>query len=126
MHEFLAGMWTYANIVSIRAFCGMAGAAILIMALPPRGKNNKLDITQLLHRLFAGALLPVFMGPWMLAILSTQVAYLMLHEYPELIFFTLGSLSYFMFRSVALWLDKNKDKSIEEIQFKRRWNDPKE
>lgn len=104
----------------------MAGAGILIMVLPPRGQNNKLDISQLLHRVFAGALLPVFMGPWALAVLTKEVPYLLLHEYPELIFFTLGSVSYFLFRSIAIWLNKNKDKSIDDIQFNRRKDDQKE
>ena len=112
-----------ANVVSVRAACGMAGACVLIAALPPRSENNKIDRAQLLQRLFAGAFLPVFMGPWALAVLSKKFEYLLLHEYPELIFFTLGSISYFLFRSVALWLDKNKDKSIDQIKFNRRWEE---
>jgi len=121
--NIIESLWTYANIVSIRAACGMTGAGILIIALPPRGQDNRLDISQLLHRIFAGALLPVFMGPWALAVLSKELPYLLLHEYPELIFFTLGSVSYFLFRSIAIWLNRNKDKSIDDIQFKRRRND---
>lgn len=112
-----------ANVVSIRAMCGMAGASLLIIALPPRSLDNRLDYTQLIRRLFAGAFLPVFMGPWALAILSKQLPYLILHEYPELIFFTLGSLSYFLFRWLAVWLDQNKDKAINEVDFGRRFED---
>lgn len=121
--EFMTSLLYFANLVSVRAACGMAGASLLVMALPPRSINNRLDFTQLLYRVFAGAILPVFMGPWVLAVLAKQLPYLMLHEYPELIFFTIGVFSYFLFRAIALWQDKNKDKAIDEISFKRRKDD---
>jgi hypothetical protein len=125
MPGFFDGIMVYANLVSVRAACGMAGAIVFITVLPPRNKDNRLDFSQLLQRMFAGVFLPVFMGPWALAILSKQVPYLLLHEYPELIFFTLGSVSYFLFRSVALWMDKNKNKAIDEVKFGRRFSDRK-
>lgn len=125
MGEFFASLLVYANTVSIRASCGMAGAIVFIAVLPPRNENNRLDFSQLLQRIFAGVFLPVFMGPWALAILGKQAPYLLLHEYPELIFFALGSVSYFLFRSVALWMAKNKDKAIDEVKFGRRFDDRK-
>ncbi|MEQ1636712.1 MAG: hypothetical protein ABL903_08460 [Methylococcales bacterium] len=123
LDDFWPSLLLYANTVSIRASCGMAGAIVLVMALPPRNANNRLDFNQLLQRVFAGAFLPVFMGPWALAILSKQFPYLLLHEYPELIFFTLGSISYFLFRAIALWLYKNRDKAIDEMGLARRFKE---
>lgn len=115
-----------ANIVGIRAVCGMLGASVLIMALPPRSDRGHLDFSLLLQRVLAGAYLPVFVGPWGLAVLKSRMENLMLHEYPELIFFLLGMISYFLFRWVAIWLDKNKDKSITDMKFNRRWDDKSE
>lgn len=123
MNELIASIIEHANTVSVRASSGMAGAIVMIMAMPPKNTSNKLDISLLLHRVFAGALLPVFVGPWALAVLSKQMPELMLHEYPELIFFVLGSVSYFLFRWVAIWLDRNKNKSIDDIKFGRRKED---
>lgn len=123
MSEFTGQLWLNAQMVSLRAACGMAGATLLIIALPPRGPNAKIDRVELLYRVFAGAILPVFMGPWALAFLRSRFDYLLLHEFPELIFFTLGSVSYFLFRSIAIFLNRNKDRAITDIDFGRRWDD---
>ncbi len=112
-----------ANVVSIRAACGLVGAAVLNMALPPRSDKGAFDFNLFLHRLIAGAFLPVFVGPWALAVLKTQAPNLLLHEYPELIFFLLGSVSYFLFRWLAIWLNTKKDDNLIERQLRRRWED---
>lgn len=113
-------LWMSTHLVAVRAACGMLGSMVLVLALPPKMPGGGINYNYVLQRLFAGAFLPVFMGPWMLKVLQTNAANVMLHEYPELVFFLLGTLSYFLFRWLAIWLDRNKDKDIEEIGNWRR------
>lgn len=98
----------------------MLGAIMLIVVLPPRNANNRLDFDQVLRRVFAGAWMPVFLGAWVLALLETKLPSMLLHKYPEAVYCSLGVISYFLFLWVGNWLERNRDKGIDEIYRRSR------
>lgn len=109
-----------AHEVGVRGGCGLVGAGTLILALPPRLADQRLDWGQIVRRLFVGMCAAIFLSPMALDNLQSHAASLLAHKSPNMVAFFLGMAGYFVLRWIALWLEARKDKAVDEINFGRR------
>jgi hypothetical protein len=110
-----AGGVALLKVYGLKAVLGMAGAALLFIALPPVKANGHFDEKEFVARLACAGAFSVLFGDWTLQMLVTHAPWLHAENYPKAVDLMTGAPAWWISRWIALWFQKRADKDLIDI-----------
>lgn len=110
-----AGGVALLKLYGLKATLGMGGAALLYIALPPRGQDGSFDEREFVARLACAGVFSVMFGDWTLQLLVTYLPSLHAEGHAKAVDLMTGAPGWWISRAIALWFQKRSDKDIAEL-----------
>lgn len=113
-----AGSFALLKALGFKTTCGMVGAAMLFVVLPPLDKNGRFDRKEFVGRLAVAGLFSTFFGDMVIEALSgiTHLqGWIDFHAHASAIYLMTGAPGWWISRAVALWFQRRNGKDIAEL-----------
>lgn len=113
-----AGGFAVLKAFGVKTICGMIGAGMLYVVLPPIDKTGRFDRKEFVCRLAIAGLFSNFFGDMAIEALSGihhLQGWIDFHAHASAVYLMTGAPGWWISRAVALWFQRRNGKDIAEL-----------